>query len=209
MKNLFRAVGGLILLFVVHLPRVIYRGLLASYAAVFHKGATLTANPSEHIKRAKRILRKGDLSRVLYAALELRFAVERMAQADLIFAESASNRMIAEPCPVKKISNMRRLAPSSGVAHDFFLINATTGERVKIDGYTPLDRVRVAEIKGRLGDLLHPKEGIPLGMRGCSWYAETGEFLESSLNYLESVLKDSTQFFTYEGLDHIEMVERA
>jgi hypothetical protein len=171
-----------------------------------NSGFTLTASPAEHIKRAREILVRGRLSEILYAALELRFAVERMAQGDLIFADAASNRMLAEPSPVKKVGALRRMAPASEFAHDIFMINKVTGERHKIGEYKPLDKARVAQIKGRLGDLLHPKDTLMLGDPSEPWYAETRLFLEQSLNYLAEVNDGNSGFFTYEGLDHIEMV---
>ena len=35
-KNLLKAVVGLLLIFVVHIPRLLFFGLLVSYAAVFN-----------------------------------------------------------------------------------------------------------------------------------------------------------------------------
>jgi len=207
-RNLGKALVGLLMIFFVHLPRLAYHGLLWSYAAVFHNRPTLTANPAEHIKRAREILRRGRRSELLYAALELRFAVERMAQTDLIFSESSSNRMLAEPDPVKKIGAFRSVAPESEFAHDIFMVNKSTGERHKIGEYKPLDKARVAQIKGRLGDLLHPKDTLFLGDPDDPWYSETKQFLEQSLDYLSDVYKDNAGFSTYEGLDHIAMVRR-
>ena len=207
MKNFAKAVIGLVLVFVVHIPRLFYLLLLVSYAAVFANRPTLTADPDEHLKRAKKILRRGKLSELLYAALELRFALERMTQRDLLFAEIASNRMLDEHDPVKKVANLRRLAPDSAFFHEIYLVNKTTGERIKWAQYKPLDKKRVTAIQGRLGDLLHPKEGLLLGSPDDSWYIETVRFLHDSLNYLSGVYTDNAPFFAHNKLDQFEMVK--
>ena len=207
MKNFAKAIIGLLLIVVVHIPRLIYHALLVSYAAVFANRSTLTANPAEHIKRARKILRRGRLSELLYAALELRFALERMAHRDLVFAELASNRMLREYDPVKKIANLHHLAPDAAFVHEIYLVNKATGERLKWAEYKPLDKPRVAAIQGRLGDLLHSNEGLLLGIPGDPWYMETKRFLSEALDYLSGVYKDNAPFFAYEGLEQFEMVK--
>jgi len=207
MKNFVKALIGLVLVFIVHIPRLLYLLLLVSYTAVFANRPTLTADPAEHLKRAARILRRGKPSELLYAALELRFALERMAQRDLIFTEMASNRMLDEHDPIKKVANLHRLAPDSAFLHEIYLVNKATGERIKWAEYKPLDRKRVAAIQGRLGDLLHPKEGLLLGSPDDSWYVDTARFLHDSLNYLSGICKDNAPFFAYARLDQFEMVK--
>jgi hypothetical protein len=199
-KKFAKAVVGLLLIFVVHVPRLIFRALLVSYAAVFANRPTLTANTEEHIKRARKILSRGHASELLYAALELRFALERMAQRDLIFAELASNRMLKE-------YDLHRLAPDAAFVNEIYLVNKATGERFKWAEYKPLDKPRVVAIQGRLGDLLHPKEGLLLGIPGDRWYVETKRFLSEALDYLSGVYKDNAPFFAYEGLAQFEMVK--
>ena len=206
-KNLSKAMIGLILLFAVHIPRLVYLGLLISYTSAFANRPTLTANPAGHLKRARQILRRGRLSELLSAALELRFALERMAQQELIFTEMASKRLLKEHGPIKKISSLRRRKPDTAFTHDIYLVNNPTGERIKWEEYKPLDMERVAVIKGHLGDLLHPKEGLPLGMPGDPWYVATRRFLDESLEYLNRVHKDNAPFFAYQGLDQFKMVK--
>jgi hypothetical protein len=206
-KKFAKAIIGLILVFVVHIPRLIYLALLASYAAVFANRSTLTANPAEHLRRARRILQRGHLSELLYAGLELRFALERMAQRDLLFSEMASNRILKEYDPVKKVSSLRRLASDTAFTHEIYFLNHATGERIKWAEYKPLDKARVVAIQGRLGDLLHPKDGLLLGIPDDPWYVVTRQFLDESLEYLDRVHKDNAPFFAYEGLDQFEMVK--
>lgn len=96
-----KAAAGLALMFLVHLPRGVYFLLTLSYSAVFKdSGRLLTASPKEHLRRASLLLKK-DNSHLLYAALELRFALERMVQHELILAEKATERSIQEADPIK------------------------------------------------------------------------------------------------------------
>lgn len=70
-----------------------------------------------------------------------------------------------------------------------------------------MDEERVRQIQGKLGDLLHPKVGLRLGISNDPWYTETREFLSASIDYLSTVLMNNTPFFAFEGLDFIEMVK--
>jgi hypothetical protein len=207
MKGLATALVGLALIFMVHIPRLVYLLLQVSYAAVFKNTPTLTASVAEHLARARRILRLGRLSELLYAAIELRFALERMAQRELIFAEMASKRMLKDYDPVKKLANFHRLAPEAAYEHEIYFVNRVTGQRIKWAQYKPLDKARVAAIQGRLGDLLHPKEGLPLGIPADPWYQASVQFLRDSLAYLQTVYADNEPFFAYQGLDQFEMVQ--
>jgi len=74
--------------------------------------------------------------------------------------------------------------------------------------YRPLDKHRVSVIHGRLGNLLHPKDGLNLDVPGDSWYTETRRFLEQSLEYLQTVNTRRTPFFARDGVDAIEAVAR-
>jgi len=207
MKDVLKAIIGLILIFVVHIPRFLFLGLLISYAAVFNNQPTLTADPAEHLKRARKILRRGRLSELLYAAVEVRFALERMAQRELIFTEAVSKRMLREPDPVKKVANLHRISPDAVHVHEVWFVNKETGERFKGAEYRPLDKTRVAMIQGRLGDLLHPKEGLLLGVPNDDWYANTRAFLNESVKYLIELQKDNPPFSLYRGLDNFEMIK--
>jgi len=205
-SKIVKAAIGLVLGFIVHLPRLVYHILLLSYAAVFNNRPTLTASPAEHLRRAKMFLKRGRLSELLYAALELRFALERMAQRDLLLTELASERMIKEYDPSKKLANLYRIAPEAAYDQEIFVLNKKTGERLKWAKYKSLDRARVSEIKGKLGDLLHPKDGLRLGIPDDPWYKDTVCFLNETAQYLSMIYEDNSPFFTYEGIDNFEMV---
>lgn len=208
MPRPLRIIVGLILVFLVHVPRLLFAALELSYAWVFHNRPLLTASPREHLKRAKKILRRKRLSELLYAALEIRFALERMSHLELVLAEAATKRMLKEYSPTKKISNLNRIDPESKYAHEIYFVNKETGERIKWAEYTPLDKTRVTTIQGRLGDLLHPKEGLLLGIESDPWYTETRSFLQESLEYLWRRAEKNRPFFSFRGLEQFEMVRQ-
>ena len=204
--NILRALTGLILVFIYHLPRLLYQFLLVSYYSVFEQQPNLTADPNEHLRRAKKNL-KDPNSKLLYAAIEIRFALERMAQREILFSEQVSKRSLKQYDPVKKIKTARRIDPRSQFPQSIYFIDNATGERYEWGQYKPMDQVQVSEIKGRLGDLLHPKEGLMLGISNDLWYIDTREFLNNSWLYLNQVYEDNTPFFSVAGLDFIEIEE--
>lgn len=200
-------IWGFALIFLYHIPRFLYFLLKISYRSFFLKSYTLTASPIEHLTRAKKILRYGKLSELLYAALEVRFALERITQKELIYAENSSNKMLDETSPVKKVSNTHKLNPDSAFHHEVYLINPQTKERYKWGNYKPLDKKKVSYINGRLGDLLHPKEGLSLGIPNDPWYIATKTFLNESTDYLTEICKDNAGFFSNVGSKNIELVK--
>jgi hypothetical protein len=50
MMEIIKALIGLILIFIVHIPRIVYRLLLLSYARAFDYQENLTADPKVHLK---------------------------------------------------------------------------------------------------------------------------------------------------------------
>ena len=205
MKNIFKAIIGLLLAVIYHVPRLAYQLLLLSYAYVFNYVENLTADPKEHLKRAKKLL-SGHNSRILYAALEIRFAIERITQRDLIFAERVTSRSLKEHNPVKKIKSLRRLDPNTEFPHKIIFNDEKKGIKFDWGKYKPIDIKSVKQIEGRLGNLLHPKDGIRLGVYNDPWYRETREFLLDSIEYLSQVIEDNTPFFGLEGLDTIRRI---
>jgi len=177
---------------------------MLSYAYVFNRHDNLTASPKEHINRARKLLR-GQNSQLLYAALELRFALERMAQWELILSVKATERSLDDPDPVKKVKALRRIDQETAHEQKIFMVNKTTGIRLEWGRYKPLDQARTANIKGRLGDLLHPKDGLPLGIWNDPWYTQTRVFLLETVDYLSGVEKDNTPFFSIKDLSNFEM----
>jgi len=202
---MFKAIIGLLLVFIYHVPRLVYRLLLLSYSYVFNCHENLTADPKEHLRRAKKLLR-GHNSRILYAALEIRFAIERMIQRELIFAEKATSRSLKEHNPVKKVKSLRRLNPNTEFPHKIIFVDDNKGIQFDWGNYKPLDIKKVTKIQGQLGDLLHPKEGLWLGIINDPWYQETRKFLLDSIDYLSQVIEDNTPFFGLEGLNNIRRI---
>jgi hypothetical protein len=202
--NLLRAFVGLVLVFVVHIPRLLYYLLLVSYAAVFNNQENLTADPKVHIARAKRLLKK-DNAHLLYAALEIRLALERMTDTEVMFADAASQGILKKNDPVKKTNYLRVLNEATGHPHRIMVRSKATGEMVEIGQYKPLDQRRVREIDGRTGNLLHIIHGVLYGIADDPWYRQTRQFLQESADYLHTVLQDNTPFFAYETLEHIQL----
>ncbi len=196
---------GLLLVFFYHVPRLIYQALLVSYAYVFNRHENLTADPNEHLRRARKLLR-GQNSQILYAALEVRFAIERMAQRELIFAEKATSRSLKEYSPVKKVKSLHRLDPDTEFHHRIIFIDEAKGIEFDWGNYKPLDANKVKEIQGRLGDLLHPKVGLRLGVSNDTYYQNTRYFLAETIEYLSQVAKDNNPFFAFEGLEHFQKI---
>lgn len=204
-KGCLKALAGLSLVFIFHIPRLFYLLLLASYAAVFNKGENLTANPKIHIKRAKHLLRK-DNSHLLYAALELRLALERVTNFEVLLSSNASSKMIKMNDPPKKTKYLKALNENADKPHEIYIINKETGERHIWGQYRPLDAKKISRIEGKLGNLLHAQDGIAYGIANDPWYKETQDFLNESLDYLSDIVENSTPFFAYENLDTIEMI---
>lgn len=205
MKNFLRAVLGCLLIPLYHIPRLAYQLLIISYAYVFNRHDNLTADPKEHLRRARKHIR-GQNSQLLYSALELRFALERMAQHELILSAKATERALDDPDPVKKVKSLRRLDQETAYEQKIMLVNRAEGIYLEWGKYKPLDQAKVAYIKGRLGDLLHPKDGLHLGIWDDPWYFQTRKFLLESVDYLSSVVKDNTPFFAVKDLQNFEML---
>jgi hypothetical protein len=205
MKNFIKATLGCLLIPLYHFPRLAYQLLLISYAYVFNRHDNLTASPKEHINRARKLL-KGQNSQLLYAALELRFALERMAQFELLLSAKASERILDDSNPVKKVKALHRINQETAYEQKIYIVDKTTGTRLEWGRYKPLDQTQTAFIQGRLGDLLHPKDGLPLGIWNDPWYTQTRAFLLDSLDYLSTVVKDNTAFFSVSDLSNFEML---
>jgi hypothetical protein len=206
-KTISKLIIGIILIFVFHIPKLIYHGLMVSYTSVFNNQQNLTADPKEHLKRANRLLKKNRNSLLLYSALELRFALERIVHNQLIFAEEVSNRMLDEYDPTKKRKNMSRIDEDSDHPHKIYLIEKDTGKRFEWGEYRPIDQKKVNEIQGRLGNLLHPKDGLKLGISDDPWYIDTRKFLEETHDYLTGITDGNEYYFSYRGLQNFDMVK--
>ena len=110
-----KALIGLFLVFVFHIPKLGYDLLRLSYAAVFHNRPNLTASPVEHLRLARRILRRCRNCELLYPALELRFSLERMAQNEIYWSEIPWKEVTG--LPHKLIQDAPFLSESQKASH--------------------------------------------------------------------------------------------
>ena len=86
--------------------------------------------------------------------------------------------------------------------------NKETGEKFEWGEYKPLELQKVNEINGKLGNLLHPKDGLKLGFSNDKWYHDTRYYLNESIEYLSNILKDNHPFFAYTNLDQFELIKQ-
>ena len=205
--NFFKLLIGLFLAIFYFLPKLIYYKLLIAYHKFFHNEENLTANPKEHILRAKKLLKQGKNSLLLYSALELRFALERSVHNELIYSEKASNNILDMYDPSKKRKFMSIIDDNVNYAHKIYFINKKNKEKVFWGTYIPMPQEKVNNIKGRLGDLLHAKDGLLLGVSDDNWYVQTRKFLYESLDFLEKHFKNNEKYFMYADSDKYEMVK--
>ena len=195
----------MLLVFIYHIPRLVFMALIVSYAYVFNRHDNLTASPKEHLRRARKLL-KGQNSQLLYAALELRFALERITFDELAFAEKATNKSLKDNDPGNRVAALHSLNESSKYPHKIYIVDRETGKRSYFGHYKPIDKQRANSIDGRLGGLLHAKAGLNLGISDDQWYIDTRKFLQDTIQYLDGIIEDNTRFFALEGLDRVEMV---
>jgi hypothetical protein len=111
---------GLILVFTYHIPKLIIQLLLISYASVFNYKENLTADSRVHLKRAKRLLRKNNNSLLLYAALEIRFAAERLIDSQTLCVPELSKRTLKKNDRIKKRVSISQAIPESDFELDIF-----------------------------------------------------------------------------------------
>jgi hypothetical protein len=206
--GVFKALAGLFLIFFYHIPKWLYLRLQLSYLKAFHKEKNLTADPKEHIKRAEALLNKNDNSLILYAALELRFAAERMVDSQLQFADEVSKNTLKKYDPVKKKKAMTRIDADSDFEQEIYFTSKETGEIIKWRMYKPLELNKIKKIRDKLGDLLHPKVGLNLGISDDPWYVDTKQFLKTTLKYLKDNLKDNNYYFAYRNMEQFEFIKK-
>ncbi|MFA5010546.1 MAG: hypothetical protein WC644_01210 [Ignavibacteria bacterium] len=203
--KLFKVIIGLFVALFYFLPKAIYLNLLIAYYTFFNYKENLTADPNVHLKRAKKLLKNARNHLLLYAALEIRFALERIVHNELIFSEKASNHALDMYDPSKKRKIMSTIDDNVNYPHEIYFVDKKTNERIYWGMYKPLPQEKVNNIKGRLGDLLHAREGIKLGISNDNWYIQTRKFLYDSLETLTSHLKSNEKYFKYAELNHFEM----
>ena len=206
--KILRAIIGIILVFAYHLPKLIWNLAMLSYYSVFGRQDNLTANPKEHLRRAENLLNKNRNSLLLYAALEIRLAAERIIENQLMFSEKVSMNAIKKSDPVKHTQIMEKIDPDSLKEHEIRFTIKETGETIHWGNYKPVELARIKEIKNRLGDLLHAKKGIRFGIAADPWYKETREWLRESLIYLKERVKDNNYYFSLKNVENFELIKK-
>ncbi len=164
----------------------------------------LTADSHEHIKRAKILLSKLDNSLLLYAALELRFAIERIIHNQLTLSDNHTFKAKSKNDPKRKKLIMKKIDPESDHNYNIYYVDQNTGERTFWGEYKNIPARRVKEIEGNLGNLLHMKLHLKLGIADDPWYRETRSFLNDTANYLDERITGSCYYFSLKDLDCIE-----
>lgn len=168
----------------------------------------LTADPKEHLRRARILLDKRDDSLLLYAALELRLAIERVVHNQLTLSVSHSKKDKKKNDPKRKKLVMNIIDPESDSDYDVYYIDPISKERVFWGTYKNISTKEVKKIEGRLGNLLHMKLGLKLGIAHDPWYRDTREYLNQVCVYLTERVNDSKFYFSFQGVENFELLKK-
>jgi len=174
---------------------------------MFNSGL-LTADPKEHLKRADILLAQNNDSLLLYAALELRLATERIIHNQLTLSEDTSKNEKSGNDPKKKKLIMNQIDKESDNDYDIYFTDQGTKEKIFWGAYKNIPQSKVKTIEGRLGNLLHMNTRLNLGDKNDPWYKQTRSFLTETKDYLIERTTDSQYYFTFTGLENFELVRR-
>lgn len=172
----------------------IYLFVTLKWSFSFHSAPNLTASPKEHLQRARKLLREPN-SHLFYAAIEIRFALERITRDQIIWADKLSNKDLKEYNSYRNIKTLRRLYEDSKYPYDIYFKLPHSEQMIKLGQYKPLDESKVKFIYNKLGELLHAQFGLKFGIADDPWYIETRKFLKESIDYLECNIRDNSNFF--------------
>jgi len=173
---------------------------------VFNNVENLTANPKEHIKRAQKLLSSKHNSTLLYAALELRFAVERMVKGELLFKEKVSLNTWRKRDPSIHARALRGNDNRIDNSYQIYFIAKRINEKIPVGVYKPFPLEKVKQIDGKLGDLLHANYDFNLGVCNDPWYIKTRRFLNETAGYLQALENGNTKFYAYADDSNYELV---
>lgn len=168
----------------------------------------LTSDPKEHLLRTRRLLKEKNDSYLLYAALEMRLAIERIVHNQLTLSEEHSRKDKKKNDPIRKKLVIGIIDPESNHDYDIFFNDPNSGNRVFWGTYKNIPKTKIKKIEGRLGNLLHMKLGLRLGVQDDPWYIETRDFLEVTCDYLIERITDSNYFFSYQGQENFELIKK-
>lgn len=162
----------------------------------------LTADPKEHVLRAKILLDTQNDSFLLYAALELRLAIERIMHNQYTLSPDQSMDGKRRNDPKRKKLIMNIIDPESDHDYKVYYIDPKDQSKIFWGIYKNIPRQKVKEIDGKVGNLLHMHLGLNLGLAGDSWYMETRDFLNRTADYLKERITDSLFYFSFTDVDN-------
>lgn len=168
----------------------------------------LTADPQEHLRRAGILLDKNDDALLQYAALELRLCIERILHNQLTLCVLHSKKNKKGIDPKKKKLIMGNLDPASDFDYDIYYTNPEDGSRTFWGTYKNIPEEKVKGIEGRLGNYLHMKRELKLGISDDPWYRETRNFLTETQKYLAERTRNSEYYFSYSDVDNFELIKK-
>ncbi len=168
----------------------------------------LTADPNEHLSRAGILLGKNDNSLLQYAALEMRLAVERIVHNQLTLSEEHSKNDKKKNDPKRKKLIMNQIDPESDNDYEIYFTDSTTGKKVYWGEYKNIPESKIKSIEGRLGNLLHMKLGLNLGIENDPWYFKTRRFLEVTHSFLSERIKNSQYYFCFKETPNFELIKK-
>lgn len=168
----------------------------------------LTADPKEHVRRAKSLLDLKNNALLLYAALELRLATERLQHNQLSLSENATINNKKGNDPKKKKLIMNNIDPNSDFDYEIYYNDSENGNKAYWGEYKNISTQQIKTIEGKLGNLLHMKVGLKLGIKDDPWYIETRKFLNDTAEYLTERLTNSDYYFSFKDLDNFELIKK-
>lgn len=168
----------------------------------------LTADPNEHLKRAAILLGQNDDSLLLYAALELRLAIERITHNQLSLSEETTKNAKGGNDPKRKKLIMNKIDPKSDSDFNIYFKDPNTKVRIFWGTYKSIPESKTKDIEGRLGNLLHMKTGLMLGVKDDPWYIQTRTFLSETTRYLTERVTDSQYYFSFKDVENFELEKK-
>ena len=160
----------------------------------------LTADPKEHIRRAKILLSSNNDSLLLYSALELRLAIERIIHNQYTLSLEHTTNAKGKNNPKRKKLIMNKIDPDSDDDYNIYLVDPIDGSKIFWGVYKNIPEKKVKEIDGKLGNLLHMNLGLKLGVANDPWYKEKRNFLTETADYLRERITNSLCYFSYKDL---------
>lgn len=166
------------------------------------KSKLLTADPKEHIRRAKILLSTNNNALLLYAALELRLAIERIIHNQYTLSTDQTKGAKSKNDPKRKKLIMNKIDPESDHDYKIYFIDPENGSKIFWGIYKNIPESKVKSIEGKLGNLLHMHTGLKLGVVDDPWYSETRTFLINTSDYFFERITDSQYYFSFKDIDN-------